>query len=209
MSAESALHTAKRVWKFLLVVLVLFLIGWLAGEVSSEASYEQPIRGRSMLPCLSDGESVRMLVKGARELARGDIVVFAAHEKYKDDESAYYIKRIIGLPGEQIALAKGFIYINGELLIEEYLSRIGATMSDKWLGECSTITLSQDQYFLMGDNREMSRDSRALGPTNSSDITAVLPVDRQQGQKGKWVIQDSDYNGVPARFDLTACSDHP
>lgn len=80
---------------------------------------------------------------------RGDIVVFP----FPDDESVDYIKRIIGLPGETITGKNGLVYINGEPLDEPYVM-------DKLDGDFGPYVIPEDSYFMMGDNRNNSEDSR-------------------------------------------------
>ena len=83
------------------------------------------------------------------EPERGDIVIF----KYPDDESVDYLKRIIGLPGETVEIISGKVYINGELLDEPYLS-------EEPTGDYGPYQVPEDSYFMLGDNRAVSKDSR-------------------------------------------------
>ena len=80
---------------------------------------------------------------------RFDIVIF----KYPDDESVDYLKRIIGLPGETVEIISGKVYINGELLDEPYLS-------EEPTGDFGPYQVPEDSYFMLGDNRAVSKDSR-------------------------------------------------
>jgi len=103
------------------------------------------------------------------EPARGDIVVF----RYPLDPQEFFIKRIIGLPGEKIQFKNGFIYIynqaypNGFQLEESYLPQDLRTYA---LNE-DVITLSDSQFFVLGDNRDASKDSRSFGPVDKKFIT--------------------------------------
>ena len=83
------------------------------------------------------------------EPERGDIVIF----KYPDDESQNYIKRIIGLPGDTVEIVEGLVYVNGELLEEPYLWETPR-------GSFGPYEVPDDHYFMLGDNRNNSRDSR-------------------------------------------------
>ena len=85
------------------------------------------------------------------EPERGDIVIF----KYPDDESQLFVKRVIGLPGETVVIEDAKVYIDGELLEEGYLK-------EKWIIDDGpyTYVVPEDCYFVMGDNRNNSKDSR-------------------------------------------------
>lgn len=80
---------------------------------------------------------------------QGDIVIF----KYPDDESQNYIKRIIGMPGDTVEIVEGLVYINGELLDEPYLRETPR-------GSFGPYEVPEGHYFMLGDNRNNSRDSR-------------------------------------------------
>ena len=80
---------------------------------------------------------------------RGDIVVF----KYPDDRDVLYVKRIIGLPGETVEMVDGIVYINGSKLDEDYLK-------EDAYGTYGPYTVPEGKYFMMGDNRNLSWDSR-------------------------------------------------
>jgi signal peptidase I len=80
---------------------------------------------------------------------RGDVIVFP----FPDNEEVDYIKRIIGLPGETVEGKEGYVYINGKKLIEDYVT----SMIDDDFGP---YVVPEDSYFMMGDNRDISEDSR-------------------------------------------------
>ena len=105
------------------------------------------------------------------EPSRGDIVI--CH--YPDQSGEYtskvnYVKRVIGLPGETVKIDHGAVYINGERLVEPYIdaevSDLGKDINYKY----KEITLGEDEYFVMGDNRRNSRDSRYVGPIKREHI---------------------------------------
>jgi signal peptidase I len=125
--------------------------------------------GRSMYPTYQDGEYV-MANKIVYEIAdpkRGDVIIF----KYSDTQD--FIKRVIGLPGEIVGLQDGKIYINGEVLDESgYLDETIYTNGSDYLHEGESITLEDDQYFVCGDNRQHSSDSRTFGPISRDQIKA-------------------------------------
>lgn len=117
------------------------------------------IDGESMEPNLHNEEYV--IVDKVTYLfgmpQRGDIVVF-----YREDPSKDYIKRVIGLPGETIEISNGTVFIDGQPLDEPYLASLSGTYNAYRLGA--------DEYFVMGDNRGNSQDSRTFGPIHPSDI---------------------------------------
>ncbi len=83
------------------------------------------------------------------------------------DETEYYVKRIIGLPGETIQIKKGLVYINGELLQGEHYGK--DIILNPGIAE-DEIILGEDEYFVLGDNRNGSTDSREIGPIKKEQI---------------------------------------
>ena len=111
--------------------------------------------GDSMNPILRNGDVVLVnrLVYNARRPRRGDIIVF----KPKGNENShYYIKRVIGLPGEKVEFRENEIYINGNRLEEKYQS----TAVDRTGIVTEKMELGSDEYFVLGDDRENSEDSK-------------------------------------------------
>jgi signal peptidase I len=100
-----------------------------------------------------------------RDVRRGDIVVF----KYPEDPERDFIKRVIGLPGERLELRRKKVYINGQPLEEPYVHLLeppaaeGAPKKDDVREEYGPVTIPAGQYFMMGDNRDNSQDSRFWG----------------------------------------------
>ena len=90
---------------------------------------------------------------------RGEIIVF----HYPADETKDFVKRVIGLPGETVAVRSGTVYVNGEALREPYLERRDGSGSPP-------LTLGPKQYYVIGDNRRNSNDSRAWGPVPEDNI---------------------------------------
>ena len=97
-----------------------------------------------------------------QEPRRGDVIVF----RYPQDPSQFFIKRIVGLPEETIRIDDGQVLVNGNVQLDEraYLSPDVRTG-----GQLETV-LQEDEYFLLGDNREASSDSRSWGPVQKEEI---------------------------------------
>lgn len=114
------------------------------------------VKGASMEPTFFDHEYLVIdeISYRLKEPVRGDIIVF----RYPRDPKQYFIKRIIGLPGETVQITTNEVYINGESLNEAYLDT-GTTTAGEMV-----VTLQPDEYFVLGDNRSFSLDSRSFGP---------------------------------------------
>ena len=124
------------------------------------------VQGASMEPNFSTGDY--LLVDEAtyyfREPSRGEVIVF----ENPNNTAEYYIKRIIGLPGEEVVVSDGEVVIDGEVLDESYLP------DDINVGGRYVFQLDDDDYFVMGDNRPQSFDSRNWGPLGEKLIVGVV-----------------------------------
>ncbi len=176
--------TMYFVWDFVKVIVIALAI-----ILPIRYFVFQPfiVSGSSMEPNYSNGQyliideiSYRM-----NDPQRGDVVVI----RYPKDRKQFFIKRVIGLPGEQITVDNGRITIvndehpNGVTLSEVYLPSQGLTFphNTSVVGGRKTLTLKDDEYFMMGDNRLASSDSRDWGPLNRKDMIGkvfvrVLPL---------------------------------
>lgn len=126
------------------------------------------VEGTSMEPNFHTGEYL-LVDKISYRLSkpkRGQIIVFIAR---KDDPSKDYIKRIIGLPGDSVKVNNLGTFINNQKLAEPYL-RNDSNQDPMIESGQTNITLSDNEYFVLGDNRLNSRDSRTIGPIKSYDI---------------------------------------
>ena len=134
------------------------LISGLASVVTITFLY-QPVRveGTSMLPRLEDRDRlfINKFVYHIAAIERGDVVVF----RYPRDPEKSYIKRVIALPGDQIRIDHGTVWLNGKPLREDYVPlryRDSRSMTE--------MIVPEDSYFMMGDHRSISSDSREFGP---------------------------------------------
>jgi signal peptidase I len=118
--------------------------------------------GAGMSPTFTDHDYI-LIKMYDKNYQREDIVIF----RYPKDPGQYFIKRIIGLPGEKVSFSDGNVLINGQALDEsEYL---GKNIKTESLG-INEFILADGQYFVLGDNREASLDSRKFGPISKSSI---------------------------------------
>lgn len=126
------------------------------------------VSGQSMFPTIHDGDFLitEKISYRLGEPKQGQIVVL----KNPRDESQDFIKRIIGLPGDRIKLQNGKIFLNGGLLNEPYLPADTETRGESFLRDGDSYTLGPDQYFVLGDNREHSSDSRDFGPIGKEKL---------------------------------------
>ena len=102
---------------------------------------------------------------------RGDIVIF----KPPDPDVRDFIKRVIAVPGDRLRIDHGVVYINGEVLQEPYLPEKW-TYSNTWPATGQDYVLPPDHYFVMGDNRNHSSDSRVFGPIDASSILGKAEI---------------------------------
>ena len=121
----------------------------------------QPVRveGTSMLPRLEDHDRlfINKFVYRISAIHRGDVVVF----HYPRDPEKSYIKRVIALPGDRIFIDRGRVYLNGRALRESYVPE--AYRDTRSMAE---TVVPEDMYFMMGDHRSISSDSREFGPVD-------------------------------------------
>ena len=137
----------------------------------------QPVKveGTSMFPLLSDQERIfiNKFVYRFEPIGRGDVVVFW----YPLDRSKSFIKRVVGLPGETIEIRMGHVYINGQELADQFVPPGYLDGSNS-----ASRRIPSDSYFVMGDHRDSSNDSRVFGPVArqyiyGKAVFAYWPVD--------------------------------
>ena len=168
--AGNSLRKEIRVWTRDLLIaigLALVIIVFLYQPVKVE--------GTSMAPLLSDQERIfiNKFVYRFEPIQRGDVVVFW----YPLDRTKSFIKRVVGLPGETVQIRQGVVYVNGKAVPEPYVPPQYEDASD-----FGPVRVPRDSFFVMGDHRISSNDSRVFGPVSSRYIYgravfAYWPVD--------------------------------
>lgn len=140
--------------------LLLFILSFMIGKM---LFLRIDIVGHSMEPTIMDGQTGVALKSYFHHPDTGDIVIIKGDET----KERYWVKRVIGKPGETIEIRSGDVYINNQKLNEPYIKD-----KDFQMGDMQMRTLGENEYFLMGDNRAVSMDSRMVGPIPSDDIIA-------------------------------------
>lgn len=168
-------------------IVILLFVNFVAHPVR--------IDGRSMYPTLKDGEFGFTNVGGVllNGVERGDIVVVTMEE---EGQKTHWVKRVIGLPGDTVSCVNDVVYINGKVLDEtKYIDPdYRQSLVDKFgyfnkvpnanntnVEDFEEVKLGDDEYYVMGDNRPYSKDSRYVGPVKKSQIFAkkmlvLLPI---------------------------------
>ena len=150
------------------------------------------VDGQSMYPTFHNGEYVITNLIGFEDLKiyhaefgtlkLGDVIVFVA----PPDPTKDYIKRVIGVPGDTVSIKDGDVYLNGKLLDESaYLNPTVKTYEGAFLAEGQTITVAANEYFVLGDNRPESSDSRTWGFVPKDNVVGkslfvYWPLDRMR-----------------------------
>lgn len=163
-SAEKETNVLKETISFIVYIGIVFLLTYLVIHYIGQRTQ---VSGSSMESTLSDGDNliVDKISYRFHDPERYDIIVFP----YKYEKNTYYIKRIIGLPGEVVQIDEdGTIYVDGEVLEESYGREV---ILDPGEAE-EPIALGEDEYFVLGDNRNASSDSRdpSVGKILGGDI---------------------------------------
>lgn len=161
-----------------------------------------------MNPTLSDKEiismqSITFASKLFTTFNRGDIITFSSGRTIENGEVADYVKRIVGIAGDEIEIRDGFLFVNGKIAEEPYTLKPRSTFGSSFLQECKSIRIPKDYLFVLGDNRKRSKDSRDIGLVSIKEINGFLPVNKQTIFKDKvrLVSNDSPNQGMPS-FEL-------
>ncbi|MDO4977310.1 MAG: signal peptidase I [Eubacteriales bacterium] len=163
-------------WKKELVSTLLYLVFVCAAVfiILTYVGQRTVVNGPSMCDTLYDGENLIMdkISYRIHDPKRFDIVIFPGPEE--NGESPYFIKRVIGLPGETVQIQDGEVYINGEELTEDTYG-ITDYIDEAGIAE-QAFTLGDEEYFCLGDNRPVSFDSRyeEVGPVERSEIVGKV-----------------------------------
>lgn len=140
----------SKLWR-LGILMVVLLLGVYAASHKLVGIFIVP--SRSMEPTLQSGD--RLLAVRPGEIKRGDVVVFV----HPPDSQNFLVKRAIGLPGDRIRISQGKLYLNGKLFPEPYINE-----KNKMFGRYKSKVIPENHLFVMGDNRNLSQDSRDWGP---------------------------------------------
>jgi signal peptidase I len=160
----------RRTLKRQSIIMALLLVCSLASYAAINRWFLSTVvvQGRSMFPTLQDGD--RCLLNRLSYICasprRGDLVVI--HDRGEDDLA---VKRIVALPGECVRLSQGTLFVNGHRLVEPYLESGTQTVSPN--GD-QTYRLGAREYFVLGDNRAESEDSRYYGPISRDQVVGTL-----------------------------------
>lgn len=150
--------------KLIIVVIIILILMIYVVSITQ-------VVGDSMINTLNDGDVLILnkLKYRLGEIERGDIISL----KYADTK--YLIKRVIGLPGDSISIKNNKIYINGELYVEDYLEE-DLVYDDFELSSLGYEEIPEGMYFVLGDNRENSLDSREIGLVKEEDIIGKVSL---------------------------------
>lgn len=178
--AQEYVPVYKRVVSNLLLLMLCVMIAFgMAKLFTDYVAFQSTVEGSSMEPALENNDSI-IIDKFSYMIGspkRYDIVVFPVEKNIMSREKSYFIKRVIGLPGETVYIDDGKVYINGSLLKSEKYGR--ELIADSGIAS-EPLKLGAAEYFVLGDNRNMSTDSRSdiVGTVHKKDIIgkAVLRI---------------------------------
>ncbi|MBM6753492.1 MULTISPECIES: signal peptidase I [Lactobacillaceae] len=183
----------KQVMSWVIPVVIGLLIAFLI-----RAFVLQPVRvdGPSMLPNLQNNE--RVITWKQAKIHRGSVVVFDANGVDPQvSQKTYYVKRVIGLPGDTVEAKNGKLYVNGKLVRQSYINKYqrkegtgnwtlkSISVQNSWLKNSGTTKVPAGEYFVLGDHRSVSNDSRYYGFVPKSKLLGVVHVGFWSGNQTK------------------------
>ena len=172
------------IWSWIWSFIVAFII---VGVVYIFLGRPFTVSGASMYPTLHNGD--RMILSKIGEINRFDVVVLKA-----PDENVEYIKRVIGMPGDTLEMKQGVLYINGKKIEQPFINTEALQKQTVFIDDFTLQTLTgetkipEGKYFVMGDNRGVSKDSRMIGLIDRKAIEGkavftIWPRNQFGGQK--------------------------
>jgi signal peptidase I len=167
LSGFSAFQKGPFRWIFAILLAAAFGIVTGHTVIASVSGSVCVVDGASMQPTFGPGSRI-YTAPISTPLQRGDVVLV------NDGNKEYALKRIVAMPGETIQFWRGYVFINRKMVREPYLPKHTYTFPDN-LTEVSSYKLTDDQYFVMGDNRDYSVDSRRYGPVDREQIKSRVP----------------------------------
>ena len=147
-NAEKKRHIVKEIFTYVMIIAIAFGIAFILNKFIIINAH---VPSSSMESTINTGDKLIgfRLAYLFKEPERGDVVIF----RYPDDESQIFIKRVIGLPGDKIESVDGRLIINGEAMVEDYVK-------EPMTGSFGPYEVPEGCYFMLGDNRNISQDSR-------------------------------------------------
>lgn len=172
------------IWSWIWSFIVAFII---VGAVYIFLGRPFTVSGASMYPTLHNGD--RMILSKIGDINRFDVVVLKA-----PDENVEYIKRVIGMPGDTLEMKQGVLYINGKKIEQPFINTEALQKQTVFIDDFTLQSLigetkiPEGKYFVMGDNRGVSRDSRMIGLIDRKAIEGkavftIWPMNQFGGQK--------------------------
>ena len=172
------------IWSWIWSFIVAFII---VGVVYIFLGRPFTVSGASMYPTLHNGD--RMILSKIGDINRFDVVVLKA-----PDENVEYIKRVIGMPGDTLEMKQGVLYINGKKIEQPFINTEALQKQTVFIDDFTLQSLigetkiPEGKYFVMGDNRGVSRDSRMIGLIDRKAIEGkavftIWPMNQFGGQK--------------------------
>lgn len=173
--AEQEVSTGRLILEFVILALIFFGIGQF---LKTYVLANEQVQGPSMQPTFESGD--RIIAYRHGDVEAGDVIILKA----PDEPGAYYIKRVIGMPGDTVASKNDTTYVNGKKISEPYLKAYkkqlptGALYTTnftlKSLGMGNKVP--KNKYFVMGDHRNVSKDSRMIGYIPKSSVVGVVKL---------------------------------